>query len=272
MAGSDWRVTASLCNLHRWLPQRDLRRLIFSERYTTRLDRTLVLIAHGMRALIQVRAARLYVIADATYQGLQAWPSWDDAAREGHVGLLTWMLESNVCRVKPVSGKRERGALDPFQVMELACEHGQLAVVLWVLECDPSTFRASHGSVSYAIGRYGFCEAVVPVLMLVGHRGCDYMWRSAVLDNMWRSAVLYGQLRFIQWAHTHGRFPLPGDNGTSALALLAASRGHMEVLQWLVEHGYQVDEDVFAFCDSYPDILAYLNGLGYGRNLKVTRA
>ncbi len=208
----------SWLNLHVWIPQRDVRKLIYAK--LTYYDMYVVQHAH-LSTVTQMKHnpnAFTTYCAEHGYLTLLKWAiatgfklrkGWDGATavRSGHLPVLRWLHEQSY-------------TFDGYTCYA-AAHYGHLEILKWAkgIGCHLGPSVCSEAAL---IGR-------LDIIQWARLKGCT--WNAGTCY----SAAHFGHFHVLRWARENG---CPWDKLTP---LLAAENGHLDIFKWVITNGCPFD-------------------------------
>jgi hypothetical protein len=243
---------SSPLGLHRWIPQRDVRRLIWRHLSTT--DQAMVWLAHVPHCAIQHVERHIYACIHLGHVARLAWlyqhrrksvriildnepllaMRW--AAVGGHVDAMQWVHE----HLEGVSSTWWDS------VTQVICEHGHVDAMQWLADLLPSIQQPRHLYVlvlrrnhvdllNWMLCRRKpaeFGSLVAQAVRQNATRALQCLWRHGLVertdDAMCMTAARLGHLEILQWATANG-FPWDPYECTAA----ARAKGHTRIVEWI---------------------------------------
>jgi hypothetical protein len=228
--------------LDRFIPQKDVRRLIFNQ--LNGVDWEMVYCADDCNRKPLLTADFMRVAIANGYTALSRWAreqgcswdmfSWVAAEGTGDLDTLEW-LHTGECPRNSLNSGRAAAQKGHVHVLQWLCEHH------YTLSLDMLTTAAQYGHIS----------------VLQWARNHYFQWDNHICAT----AALYGQLQVLQWARANGAI---WDHWSCAYA---AQHGHLQVLQWLRANNCPWNSRVrdYAAENGYTEIVKWADANGCPR-------
>lgn len=223
----------SLLNLACFIPQRDVRRLIF--RRLSAVDMQLVWLAHS-----KAKEAKVTVTEEGVEPLLQ-WDVLDYALEHNYKGLFEWAfglgfsLTSYTFAVAALHGRldalkwlKERDRHGDYQMLTYAVMGGHIETLHWVLK------QARVQKISNACSIAAGCGHIEVLKVL---RANGFGWNEHTCAH----AASKGQLETLKYLRAQGC------NWDASTCMEAAKNDHMDVLGWAAANGCPMNEDVCSY-------------------------